>query len=269
MHWHHWSKVAIVALGLSLLPGMARADAVAECGRKVVESWQHSMVSLEVVCKIRVSMGGQEETNEEKMEASGTIIDDSGLIVSTLTSVDPASVVAEIMEGIGEEDGPKPDIKAEITSVKIILPDGKDIPGQLVLRDKDLDLAFIRPLKTPDKPLTPVRLTDAATPKILDIIFLLYRLDVDGNKLVAAKADRIESILPKPRLQYIPLNGTQPGNPVFTEDGKLVGVLALRRAPKVAGMSLGASADAMLLVIVPGADIQEVAKEAPAAKPPK
>ena len=48
--------------------------------------------------------------------------------------------------------------------MKILLDDGTEVPAEIVLRDKDLDLAFIRPKAKPASPMTSVDLTKSGPP---------------------------------------------------------------------------------------------------------
>ena len=40
-------------------------------------------------------------------------------------------------------------METEVNDIKILLEDGAEVPAEIVLRDKDLDLAFIRPKAKP------------------------------------------------------------------------------------------------------------------------
>jgi len=71
---------------------------------------------------------------------------------------------------------------------------------------------------------------------------------------------RIAAIVDKPRLFYLgtaALQNNSPGSAVFALDGRFIGQLLLRRTTK--GETWG--------VIIPAADIADIAKQAPAEAP--
>lgn len=253
-----------VLLGMVLMPLAAQADEAAEAGRQVVEQWQQAVVTLEVVSKITVTMFGETETEEMQNEVRGVVLDPSGLVVTALSIVDPIALVSEIME---DEEGEGMETKAEITSVRIMFGDGKSLPAQIVLRDKDLDLAFFRPLKEPEAPLASLSFDRAASPKLLDAVYVLDRLGATGNRTIAVTPDRIKAVIEKPRRLYVMLNANFPGIPAFTENGDIVGILTLRRPPRGVSPSMGMGMmNEWMVVAIPLAEVQTVAKQAPAVK---
>jgi len=248
----------------------AYADETANAGRKVVDQWQQTVVILEIVSKTTTTMFGETETEETQIEARGVVLDPSGLVVTALSSSDPMTLLNEMIAGMGEIEGMMGDMetKAEITGVKIILADGTALPAQIVLRDQDLDLAFFRPLKTPDKPLAALSYDKAAATQLLDTVFVLDRLGVSGNRAIAVIPDRIKAVVEKPRLLYVLLNTGTPGTPAFTENGGIIGILTLRRPPKgvKASMNMSMVMDDWMVVAIPLAEVQAIAEQAPAVE---
>ncbi|MHB0938197.1 MAG: S1 family peptidase [Armatimonadota bacterium] len=251
-----------LVLGLAVFSLPARADETAEAGRKVVEQWQQSVVTLEVVSKITVSMFGETQSEEMQNEVRGVVLDPSGLVVTALSIIDPMAIVADMMEG--EEMAEGMNAKAEFTSVKYLLADGTSVPAQIVLRDKDLDLAFFRPLKAPEKPMASLSFDRAATPQLLDSVYVLDRLGATGNRAIAITPDRVKAVIEKPRRLYVMINADTPGIPAFTENGDIIGILTLRRPPKGAQSSMGMGVNDWMVVAIPLAEVQAVAKQAPA-----
>lgn len=117
--------------------------------RKLFAAQQDSVVWVSAVIKISISAeGGKEGVNipdrEQKVEALATFIDDKGMLVTALSSIDPTKQISgqEIRTASGTT---KIEASATMKEVKIIMPDSTEVPGEVVLRDADLDLAFIRP----------------------------------------------------------------------------------------------------------------------------
>jgi len=246
-------RVMVVALlcAVGLVLGPATAEGVFAEGRKVFEQHKSAVVTVQLVTKQR--------ENESKSEVTGTVMEPDGLTVVSLSAVDPSNVYKAIM-------GPQDDhfeMESEVTSVKILLEDGAELDALLVLRDPDLDLAFVRPVTKPEKPLPHVDFTDAAEPEILDDLIAVSRLGKVARRTCCASVERIEGIVSKPRTFYIPSQaqgGTATlGCPAFSMEGKIVGIAVLRT---VKGERFNMRSN-MLVILVPASDILEAAGQAP------
>jgi len=261
---------AVLAFAALLVTVCAVADERAEKGRDIVERWQSSVVTVRLVMEQRIVVGGQERSKTEgKNEVTGTIIDPSGLVVVSYFSTSPNELYAQLAAARGD-DSRDFKMESEATDVKIRLPDGKELPAKIVLRDKDLDLAFIRPVEKPAEPLPAVDLSAKATLELLDTVVVINRLGRVASWATAVYIDRIHAIAEKPRRFYVPggmgAMESELGCPAFTLDGKAVGILVLRVLPSGGGggSSFGGMSDmGMLPVILPSEDILEVAKQAP------
>ncbi|HEY3376342.1 MAG TPA: serine protease [Armatimonadota bacterium] len=258
MPFRLFSLLAVLGLlATVLLPlSPARADEVAQAGRTTLTRWKDAIITLKVAAKITTTAGGQDSAEEIKQEAAGTFIDPSGLILASLTSVDIVEAYTSMMGG---EDVK---VTGNLTGIKAVLADGTELDAKLVLRDKDLDLAFLRLVKKSDKPFPALDLTKTTQPDILDQVFILYRLGTVGNRVMNISPDRVQALIEKPRKGYvlgIASYAAEVGAPVFGMDGNLTGIL-LR---KIQGSKSGDDR-AGLYVVLPAADIAEAATQAPA-----
>jgi hypothetical protein len=154
------------------------------------------------------------------------------------------------------------------------LEDGSELPAEVVLRDKDLDLAFIRPKTKPASSMPALDLTQSGQAQVLDQVVALNRLGQAASRAYAASLERISAIVQRPRLFYVPdstVTATGVGCPAFTLDGKLLGIFVLRTTKAQAGggfMSmLNFQQDNFAGIIVPAADILKAAKQALEVKP--
>ncbi|MHB9133335.1 MAG: S1 family peptidase [Armatimonadota bacterium] len=257
--------VLCAVMGCCLLP--VKADD-GQAARAIIDKTQGAVVTLEIVVKSTMSMFGDSTSKEEKYETSGTIIDPSGLVVTSLAMTDLMGFFMDAMGGMGGADGPNTKPTSEITSLKIVLGGGKELPAKIILRDKDLDLAFIRPVKAPEQLLTAVDLTQTSSPALLDELLVVGRYGASANRVITASMQPINAILEKPRKFYV--LGGQVGmmsGPAFTLDGKLAGILVLRKSPKMSSSVMSMMGGAILPVILPAADVADVAKQAPANVP--
>lgn len=256
--------ISAMVVGMSVT---SSADDLSDKGRGICEKHQKSIVTLQLVIKNRFSapvMGSR--TDESISETTGVIIDPSGLTVLSLASTDPSSMFSSVISAMGEEQFK---FETNLGEVKMILDDGSELAARVVLRDKDLDLAFVKPETPPAQPLPAVDLKDAAQPQMLEPIIGLTRLPKVANRAVAAGLERIQAIIQKPRLLYVPGNDptfSSLGSPMFSLDGKIIGMVAMRsiRADS-AKIGFGDMQDNLLPVVVPASDIMEAAQQALAA----
>lgn len=259
-------KVVTVALAVTLaaLAGCAAlADATAEAGRKTAAKWGDAVVTLQLVIKTSMSYEGESDKRESKVEATGVVIDPTGLTVTSLSATSPEDAFSGMYD---EEDGIS--ITTEVTDVKVLLGDGTELPARVVLRDKDLDLAFVRLKEKPAKPLAYLDLSKTAKPTILDEMVILHRMGTVASRVLAACTDRVQAVVEKPRRFYIPgmlSMGVSLGAPAFAVDGDPIGILLLRTSTTSSDdMSYfsGISSMGMTYIILPATDISEVAKQA-------
>jgi hypothetical protein len=258
------SNPILLALVLSLA-GMATrcpADELAVKGRDIFNKNQQAVVTLQVVLKM--SYSGAAKANETRQEITGTVVDASGLTVLALSAADPSEMYQRMMA----EQGSQYKLEAEVTDLKILLADGTELPAEIVLRDKDLDLAFIRPKSKPASPMAAVDFGKSAPAQLLDEVITLNRLNSAAGRAYAASVERISAVVQKPRTFYIPdstMTSTTLGSPAFSLDGKIVGLMVMRAVNAKGGGSRNYREN-MTSIILPAEDILKGAKQAPEAK---
>lgn len=242
-----------------------RADEVADKGRDVFKKHQREVVTVQLVQKATYSASGRAgESQEAKQDITGTVVNPSGLTVLALSSTDPTEMYRRMY-------GDRVKVEVEVSDVKILLDDGVEIPAEIVLRDKDLDLAFIRPKVKPASPMAAVDLSRAASVQVLDPVITLNRLGRAAGRAYSASVEHISAVVQKPRTFYIPdssMTATSSGSPAFALDGNIVGVFVMRALTAGGG---GASMnnsrpDNVTSIILPAEDILKAAKQAPEAK---
>jgi hypothetical protein len=233
----------------------ARADAQGDMMRALSVKYGASVVTLQLVLKS--SAGG--ESDQSQLEADGIVIDPSGLVVTTNTAIDPASMYTGVM---GEEYAGR--ISSTVVSARIRLASGEEIPARVVLRDKDRNVAFMRPLRRPSKPLPWVNFRGSNAARMGDAVYILGRLGKSGSRSSEATVQRIVSVIEKPRRLYVLENNAYSylGNVVFNESGQPLGLMSMRVVR--GGRSFSAS-ESFLAIVIPANDVWEVALQAPQA----
>jgi hypothetical protein len=259
------TTLIIAVVGASLISVSVQAQESRAAARDLVKKWQEAIVNVRVVVKMRMSMGGREmQSNDDTIEAVGTVIDPGGLTVVSLSSINPGPMMTKLMASGG---GQGVDIASEPTDLRIRLSDGREIPSTIALRDEDLNLAFIRPISPPQKPFVAINLADAGQPALLDQVVVFGRLGRVGGWAPSAALRDIGGIVVKPRTFFV-LAGDSAGigTPAFLPNGKIVGILTVRQVanerPSAFAAMSGPEGLGLLSVILPAEDVLEIAKQA-------
>ena len=262
--------LAAVLVGLTSTACLA--DELAVKGREIFQAQKSAIVTVELVVKQKISFPGMGTQEDESItESTGTVISPDGLTIVSLSETDPSALIENMMAGMAGMDNMK--IESEIRDVKILLEGGDEIPAEIILRDKEMDMAFVRPLEKPERPMAHVDLSNPGKPDYLENVVTINRLGKVAKRTHAVSFERIQAIVEKPRTFYIPGNNptqTGLGSPAFTMDGKLIGVFLLRSIKATGGGGLGGMfggmQDNVATVIIPVEDIQEAASQAPPYK---
>ncbi len=247
--------ILILTTYFTMFSTLSAADEIAAAGRAIFNKHQDAVVRVTLIIKFRLFMNGNEKKNSEsKTETTGTVLSPSGLTLISLNTTEPDKMAEE---NIKRQSGSQMKLESELGDIKIILSDGKEIPGMIVLRDRDLDLAFIRPAKKVDLPLHSIGAVKQGKPEIMDLVFSLGRLGKLGSHTATISLDRIHAIVKKPRTVYIPFFTRELGSPLFSENGDWIGNMLIRYNQS------GNTFPAAIFVILPAEDIMEIAAQAP------
>ncbi len=260
-----------IAIACLLAVPMAQAQSPEAQGRAVLEQHKAAVVTVQLVVKTKMGMMGQSREEESKLDVTGAVIGPDGLTVLALSAMDPMGMVSQMMGGML---GAGMEMDSEVTDAQILLEDGSELPAQVILRDRELGLGFVRPREQPAKPMAYVDLSQAGEAQILEQVVALNRLGKVANRAYGANLERIQAVVEKPRTFYVPgqdPTGTKQGCPAFTLDGKVLGLVVMRtiKSDGGGGGMMGAMMGAMgggnlTPIILPAADIQEAAEQAPA-----
>ncbi|RJP80659.1 MAG: serine protease [Desulfobacteraceae bacterium] len=252
--------IPVITAFLIIFSNNCIADDIASAGRSIFNNHQEAVVRVSLIIKFRLFMNGNEKKkSESKTETTGTILTPAGLTLISLNTTEPDKMAEE---NIKRKTGSQMRLESELGDIIIILSDGKEIPGTIVLRDRDLDLAFIRPAKENELSFHSLWTVKKGTPEVMDLVFSLGRLPKLGSRAATISMDRIHAIVTKPRTVYIPFFTRELGAPIFAENGSWIGNMLLRYNPS------GDTNPPAMFVILPADDIMEIAAQAPKIETP-
>jgi len=249
-------RLTCLFLALPLwLPSSAFAEENQEA--KTLSVWRNllteksdSVTWVSATVRIEISAGGRSfPPSERKLEALGTVLGEDGLIVLSLNEVDPSDSIQARMRTPG-------DINVNYTEVLILLPDGSEVPANFLLKDEDLDLAFIRPIQEASAPqATSFQKVDYSPDKIteleaLDEVVSLGKLGRNLYRKSTLQRGWVNAVITKPR-DYLVIENVTPGTPVFDRSGQWIGITAFR---KERGKPSG-------VITVPAKDVMEIASQ--------
>ena len=237
---------AIVVTGAPDLESTARATA---------EQSGKAVVTIRLVLKLK--SGGQE--HEQKMEVPGVVIDPAGLTVASASSIDPSGAFRRMVDAQRQ----RVSIESEVKEPVILLEDGTELEAAVVLKDTDLDLAFIRP-RDPGLKLAAVNLKPrSGTVPLLTRIYVLGRLSKLANRALSVATGEVRAYVRGPAPYYVTDGESSSfvGSLAYTADGAPLGLFVKRFATTI-DTSSGRGSDSVMTVLRPVDKLLELADQA-------
>ena len=256
------SLLALPFLGLCLLAGTATpalaADAQADAIRKLSTEKSPALVTIKFILKGEEGDGGMGGDSEQ--EASGVVIDGSGLIL--VSNLEMGGNPFSGMMGMGA--GPQPQ------EIKVLAGDDtQGVDAKLIARDSELHLAWVRVDKAPEKPFAAIDLNASAAAAQGDELFIVSRMGKFFDRAVTVNNFRVSGTTTKPRKAMLggQILMTSMGLPVYNADGKIIGIssIILPNQDEMEGMAGGGMRGMQEMIagaIIPAADIVEATKTA-------
>jgi S1-C subfamily serine protease len=255
-----FSRVAAALLLVSsplVVTGAPEAEAAA--GRELVKKFADVVIGVELVQTLKIKSRDREmPPSERRIESNGTVISSSGLTVTSLAQVDPQASFEAV-----KATNPNLQIEllnADVKEVKLRLADGTEVPAKFVFKDADLDLAFMAPDLEADstkRDYPHVQLEASTEGKVLSTYYYISRASKALQRIPIIRATEVFGIVERPRRLYL-LTEQSLGSPVLDAQGKILGISLQNFA---GGRPTG-------MVVLPAADIAEMAKQAADASKP-
>ena len=219
--------IGVLVAATAIVAAPARAQDAREIARAVLDAHRDSIVSVRILLKRRfISQGRERNTSESEMEIAGTVLNAAGLTVVSDAASDPNNASARAPNAANR-------VETETTDVKLVTADGREVPARFVLRDSDLDLAFLMPEEgTLDVPH--VELIEAPTVQPLEDLIFLFPMAKSLNRTIGIAVAPVRAVIEKPRTFIVSdtFVGMQSlGCPAFDGSGRAIGLVVLRRSP--------------------------------------
>jgi hypothetical protein len=243
-------------------------------GRATAEQVRRAVITIRIVLKLKIGFGGQAQDHEQKVEVAGVVIDPSGLTLASAASIDPSGALRKMAGG----QASRMKVEAEVKETTLLLEDGTEVEADVVLKDTDLDLAFLKP-REPGRRFSAVTLRRrSGTVPLLTPIFVVARLGKLTSRALAVATGEVRASVRGPAPYYVTDGETASftGSVAYTADGVPLGVFVNRfsASPDARGGGLfdGAfgrsGSEAVLTVLRPVDKVLEMAAQARDMPPP-
>lgn len=194
---------------------------------KILKDREPALVTVKFVLKVKLGgmMGGMGD-QESDTEITGVMIDPKGLVLCSNTQLGGfTGLMKRFMGGRGGE------ITATPTDLKVLI--GDDVEGvdaELIARDSELDLAWVKVKEPAETPYPFVDFADGARAEIGDRVFAIREMDKYFGRSPVVAEGRIGGKTLKPRELYIPTAefATAMGMPVYSAKGQVIGVMVMQ-----------------------------------------
>lgn len=227
-------RTVALFLGM-LLPGILLSqETVEDQARNLLEKYKSSLVVVTAKGVLKATTSGEPLPDRDQQRRTlGVTIGDDGLIMVSNTAIDPSVGLKGQQAQMGEKVVEIKTAATTFSGVEISYGDTSTLPGKIVRQDLEADVAFIMPdqeeAKKLNKVFDKVDLSQfAATAQAADMVVGLSRASSVYGYMPTLVMGRITGVFKGERTFFITDAGTSQGIPVFTLDGKPVGITVVR-----------------------------------------
>jgi len=221
-------STVFVLIGWAVLAAGAtsRADESREFA-KILKDRGPALVTVKFVLKVKMGgmMGGMGD-QESDTEITGIMIDPKGLVLCSNTQL--GGFTGMMKRFMGARGG---EITATPTDLKVLIgDDAEGVDAELIARDSELDLAWVKVKEPAETPYPFVDFADGARAEIGDRVLAIREMDKYFGRSPVVAEGRIGGKTSKPRELYIPTAAlaTAMGMPVFSAKGQVIGVMVMQ-----------------------------------------
>ncbi|MBS2021452.1 MAG: trypsin-like peptidase domain-containing protein [Deltaproteobacteria bacterium] len=263
-----WLRVALVSSLVFLAACAGGRAEQRQTAERVFAQASKTVVSVRLVVKI--AFGGRDQ--EQKSEVTGTMIDPTGLTVLPAVAVDPSTMVRSMMRSRSSDFK----LETSVTEAAILLPDGTEVDADVILKDADLDIAFVRP-RDQSKPFDFVALNRGVKPlTVLDEVIAAGHYGRSLSRSPWVQETQVYSIIRGPRTYAMCGEISDAlGTVGYNDQGQPVGVFVTHvshdteERSSMMSMMGGSSRSGVATILRPIEDVLEIADQAKKMKNPE
>jgi S1-C subfamily serine protease len=218
---------------LAPIPVLAE-ETVEQQARKLLEQHKSSLVVVTAKGMLKAKTTGEPLPDRDQQRRTlGVTIGEDGLIVVSNSAIDASVGLAGQQARIEEKVVTIQSALTEFSEVEISYGDSTLLKGKVLRQDIEADVAFILPdqvaAKAANKVFDRVDLSQfAATAEAADQVVGLSRSSAVYGYMPTLVMGRITGVFKGDRTFFVTDAGTAQGIPIFTLDGKPVGVTVVR-----------------------------------------
>ena len=233
-------KRLLLILNLSLFVGLSAPltasaqETVEQQARKLLEQHKSSLVVVTAKGMLKAKTTGEPLPDRDQQRRTlGVTIGEDGLLVVSNSAIDSSVGLAGQQARIEEKSVTIQSALTEFSEVEISYGDSTLLKGKILRQDIEADVAFILPdqvaAKAANKVFDRVDLSQfAATAEAADQVVGLSRSSAVYGYMPTLVMGRITGVFKGDRTFFVTDAGTAQGIPIFTLDGKPVGVTVVR-----------------------------------------
>lgn len=206
----------LLALSCAL---MAQEPTAAE---KLIDSISPAIVTIKAVQTISVSSAGGSQSEENKVECRGVVVDKSGIVMLSDGDLNGTAILRAV------KGDPRFQLSISTNEILVLFEgDEKEYKATLVAKDSDLDLAFIKIDELGDKALSVVDFATGDAAAIGHKVYSVSRLGRDFDFAPHYMTAHVVGKIKKPRKLQLLRGDVDTGLPVFSAEGKVLGAAIL------------------------------------------
>lgn len=212
---------------------------------ELLERYASAVMTVQFVSRVNAGgslgslLGGSEEFASE---ATCLIIHPRGVAVCSKTRLD--GMIQLMKRSLGPA-GRGLHLTVQAVDLRVLIDNGDRLEARVMATDAELDLAWVEILAPSSRSFDAVNLDDIAEVRPGDRIFVLQRLEEYFDRAPIYFEGQVGGQISLPRRLYVPTIPLEMafGLPVFSPDGRLVGITVLQlpeaKEPAEAGGTLG------------------------------
>lgn len=226
----------ILAVVVTLSSGISRGQTPEEQARGIMEKYRPCLVVVTTKGKVLTTTSGEPlEPSENQRRTLGMTVADNGLIAVSNSAIDSSVGLAgqKAKRSDSDEIVTINSAKTEFSAIEISYGDTTVLTGKVVRQDVAADLAFILPdqaeAKALGKKFDKIDLSQfAATAAPADTVVGLSRSSSVFGYMPTLVMGRITGVFKGDRTYFLTTAGNSQGMPLFTLDGRPVGMVVVR-----------------------------------------